>query len=399
MCSLERARLPLTVSHAALIGLRRSAATVTAMPETKNPVTVEDGAGSLASEGESVHELNARLRYEWLAAVMDGNIARDIGDAEAARDADARRDAVQDDFFARNRRLAMAAAKSFLTHARGEDLRDHEQAALLGLWEAFIGTDPVKGRTVRFAEDGRLVAEAGWDPEKATFGTLSRSYVKGKVRRSVATVESGLSYALWTYRPKVLEARAKLTEERGQTPTVRDIAAACDLPYETVQAVLTPTAASLDKPLGEDGGTLGDLLAQQPDAGLDLSAEDVESVSQVLRLVAPRMGTLDLLGFVLRNGLVGRPSLSVVDTAARLGVRRGTVASGEARAATMVSGSMQLMAWYLALLGLGHRNLKALHFAVVSGAAQALLDELHKHSSAKQKTCKVCAPAPAVVPA
>lgn len=357
------------------------------MAETTNPATDEVGAGS--EDAETVHQANARLRYAWLSATLDATIAASTGDLVEADQAQARADAIREEFFLANRRLAMAAAKGFLRHARGEDLKDHEQAALMGLWEAFAGTDPIKGRTIAFDENGNPVAEAGWDPAKATFGTFSRTYVQGKVRRSVATVESGLSYALWSYRPAVLAARDALIAEGFASPSPKQVAKKANLSLDTVTAIMTPNATSLQVPIGTDGATLGDMLADEADHSQVFA--DFSENTALIKAAAQRMSIGDLFSYGLTNGIMGRRGLTVVEAAARLGIGRGAVVSGCQRAQIQLELTASAAAIGLAALGMVRRREQMtllLRYPQVLTPRSATLTAVEEKRRAKASTRK-----------
>lgn len=294
------------------------------MTDTKtSPVTDEIGAGN----DETVHQVNARLRYAWLEAVRDRNVAREAGDTRAAAAAEQQMEFICGDFFTRNRNLAMAGARDFLGNSSYD--ADYEQIAMMALWEAFAGTDPEKMYHVTERNDGTFVAKVGWDPSRSTFGGFSRQFIRGGVARAVASYESGMTYNMWGKRPEMLGLRTELEAKLGRTPSVSELAKASGLPEASVRAILTPKAISADTPLGDGTMTLLDTLSEQL---VDDQGDTRDLMSQMVAETADQMKPVDLFALLMRKGLLGLPGLPVVDVASRLGIGRGTVTAGVNRA-------------------------------------------------------------------
>lgn len=299
----------------------------TTTPDTTTPDTGEDVPDELEGPtNEQRRSTNAQLRVRFLkcnAAIKAAQLAQDT-DAEAA--ARRERERVGEEFVRANPGLAMAAARPMLG-AAGGDRGDHVQAAMLGMWEAFVGTDPDKVDDVEVDDDGQVRPVAGWDPSRGTFGNYSRVFISGRTRRSVRSSEgayTGMSYNAWGARPKVLKARAELLAETGKMPSAKQIAARAELTEATVATVLTAGPVSLDKPVGEEGGsTLGDLVAQkEATAGSD----ELARLEALLVDRAEDLGPLDLFVFLLHTGaLLDRPPRSLVQTGDTLGIGRGAV--------------------------------------------------------------------------
>lgn len=279
-----------------------------------------------AEEAPDYSNRNHELRQQFLECNRRIKDAQATGDRAAEAKARSDREAVANAFVALNVRLATHNARSML---RGEARADHMQAALLGLWEAFVGTDGSRVDDVVVDEDG-VHAAAGWDPSKGQFSTFAGQFVKGAVSRSVRSAESrhtGMSYNTYGARPKVLKAVEELTDELGRSPNVSEIAARAGVTEETVRVVTTKAPASLQTPIGEDGGTLGDLIAADmtdPDDG-DLAWAPEAEEQLVERIITSGLSGADLLAFIMRAGITGRPPVGVARTADKLAVGRGTV--------------------------------------------------------------------------
>lgn len=297
-------------------------------------VNIEEQSVPGAAPAEDFRGFNTQLRYAFLECNLRIQQARQAGDLTAERAARADREAVAAQFVAKNTRLAQAAAHPLMIKDR-ELSQEHLQAAMLGLWEAFVGTDPAAVDGVIVDEAGNLHPTSGWDPAKGTFATYASSSIAGRAKRSVRASEgafTGISYHTWGQKPKVDEARRALQAELGRTPSIAQIAQRAGVTEDTVRACSKSAPASLDALVAGDGGTtLGDLIADtEPDGASPSPSVDHAEVELVRR--AQDMSAVDLLVLLLRTGLAGAPPRSVVQTADRLGIGRGSVAPAMARA-------------------------------------------------------------------
>jgi RNA polymerase primary sigma factor len=205
----------------------------------------------MANTGERRHGENVALKSEHDELVARLNEAREAGLDRAAARLERKLARVKDDFAKSNWGLAVSFAREFFPHgdANHANSDDYVAAALMGLWEAF----------------GR------WDPEKGSFSHWSRMFIEGATKRAVQALEAPEgSYGDFTARPKVRAAKARLETELGRLPTDAEIAAVCGETPELVNRALAARPVSLDTPVGEDEGTLGDLVTGG--IGLDLGA-------------------------------------------------------------------------------------------------------------------------------
>jgi len=144
----------------------------------------------------------------------------------------------------------------------------------------FTGKNELRDDLVQVASLGLLLAIDRYDPERGTpFPTFASVTIIGELRRHFR--DRG-----WTVRvPRGLQEAALLVnrtlatlwQELGRSPTIAEIAKRTDLSQDTVieamDAVQAYTTASLDLPVGEDGGdTAGDLIGST-DPSFDLSDE------------------------------------------------------------------------------------------------------------------------------
>jgi RNA polymerase sigma-B factor len=173
--------------------------------------------------------------------------------------------------------LPLARALAARYAGRGEPLDDLVQVACVGIMKAIDGFD--LDRDVRFSSYAT----------PTVLGEIKRHF---RDRTWAVRVPRGLQ----ELQLRVARARDRLTNELGRSPTVQELAAAVDAPFEevlsTIQSVSARRTRSLDEPTGEDMtladslGTLDDGLARAElralldGAASALSARDRE----VLRL-------------------------------------------------------------------------------------------------------------------
>jgi len=310
----------------------------------------DDTSASTGEEVENFRDRNAELRTRFLECNVRLKQAREAGDTEAEASALRDRERVGDEFVRLNVRLGMHNAKPFLI-GDAHNRKDHVQAALLGMWEAFVGTSPDKVDAVTVDETGSVHADAGWDPQRGTFATLAKRHIRGQVRRSVKRTELayvGMSYNTWSDKPKVDQARAALAEALGRTPTVAEIAAKAGVTIDTVRACTTATPVSLQSLISDDGTmTLGDTIeadlsgitghedADEADAFLAQAAEgdlDYHQVPGFGGMSAYQVGVM-----LMRNGLHDCPERHGHETAGLLCIGRGMIGTSERRAQAHLS--------------------------------------------------------------
>ena len=319
--------------------------TVTAESGADTPV---DGVDDVVVDEQSPHiyEQNRAMRQRFLELSAQMAAAREAGDDRGAALLKERRQRVGNDFIAANQKLAYAGARDFTRAATPQDREVIEQAAFAGLWMAFAGTTAAAVDSFGRDSDGNVVSAHGWDPEKGTFGTWSRSFISGEVRRAVAACEAKyahMKYSGFSKKPAVDAARRELAAELGRTPTYEQIAQRAKVTVETVRICSSSAPVSLSTPLGEDGGaTLGDKVAAN--AVTEDTADEADVAETAVLLAAEQMRALDLFCVLMRQGITGRPELSVVETADRLGVGRGMVNIGYKRGKKAIEAAVTALA-------------------------------------------------------
>jgi RNA polymerase sporulation-specific sigma factor len=250
-------------------------------------------------------DANAELHITWVNAQAALAEAVAHGDDEAIATASRALEQVGTDFFNQNRGLAMSVARLFFLPG-DERGQDYVQAASLGLWEAFLKWDPAKG---------------------ATFGTFSRQYIKGRTQRAVRVDEYGhLTQNDFARRRDVLNAKADLTKKLDREPSIEEIIKETGLSLELVNRILTGRNASLDQVIGDDGATLGDLIAQRPEDDILDDVVDIESLLDELN-------ELELWVMLQRyDALGGDPTRSLLEIGDDIGVGREITRRAETRA-------------------------------------------------------------------
>jgi RNA polymerase sigma-B factor len=144
--------------------------------------------------------------------------------------------------------LARALAGRYAN--RGEPLDDLVQVACIGIMKAIDGFDI--GREVRFS-------------------SYATPTVLGEIKRHFRdkTWSMRVPRGMQELQLQVARARDKLTHELGRSPTVQEIAAAIDVPFEevlaTIQSVSARRTRSLDEPTGDDVTLADSLGAQDPE--------------------------------------------------------------------------------------------------------------------------------------
>lgn len=257
-------------------------------------------------EEPSYRQANLELHRKWVEAKKDRDEANARGDKKAASTAALKISRIGDEVVRANAGLAALAVKPFMGSGR-DSSKDYMQAALNGLWEAFLKWDPSTGNS---------------------FATFSRFYIRGAVHRTVRSSEySQMSQTDFTVRSKVPEQTAALQKKLGREPTDAEIAKELGVSAASVKRSGTRSAVSMDKPLGEDGGTLGDVIAEK------LVEESL--TDQMVELLESRFYLLDdveVFVMNLRYGLAGGEPLSLVEVADTIGIGREIARRTEKRA-------------------------------------------------------------------
>lgn len=185
-----------------------------------------------------------------------------------------------------NLRLVISIAKEYT--GRGVPLMDLVQEGSIGL----------------------LTAARKFDPSlNFRFSTYATKWIRQGVTRCLLSSKGMIRVPLHAAEKmrKVLLTKANLLQENGTEPTISELAEACEMPEDKVAQILqlNPEVSSLDTPVGEDDGTLGQLLSdlESPSPYEDLvHRELIRIIDELLSDLNERQQRILRLHYGLEDG-------------------------------------------------------------------------------------------------
>jgi len=275
---------------------------------SKSEITTSKSKKFTTPRAENIgyRDKNILLHGNWVRATQELEAANRKKDKVAIARAENRLAVVKNEFYEGNKGLAYSMARAFLSQSA--DLgQDYLSAASLGLWEAFLK----------------------WDPTlNVTFATYSRTYIKGRISRTVRQSEYHyISQGDFNKRKEVREAATRLQEKLDRNPTYEEIAREAGVTPMLVERALQNKASSLDAKIGDGENTVGELIADKfvHNQGSDHEEEKIEKM--LLEL-----GETELWILLGRGDVLGVESQSLVDIADRIGIGREIARRIEMRA-------------------------------------------------------------------
>ncbi len=169
---------------------------------------------------------------------------------------------------------------------------------------------------------GLITAVEKYDWRKGfKFSTYATWWVRQAMQRALSNLGDDIRIptGLFDIIPTVLRADEALRPRLGRTPTPEEIAAETGLEVTDVERALSvPTSVALQTPVGEDGATLGEFIADEE--AVDPS-EEVQAliVAETVRDELERLPEAARTAIELRFGITGEAPATVASIARIIG--------------------------------------------------------------------------------